>query len=196
MGRASNDTGGGGASGGGGAGGAGSVCTVPSSGPPRTGADRQVRDMTATEAEAWCSNYVNVVYQNGSGDPPTGPGEYPGYYYPAYVESYATTWCQELIPGGGCVTQPSLADCVTNLLHAPCEATITSMNDCVASFFNSVGDARCVPVGAGCTAFSATPHCEQTVIMTLSLQPPPDPPNPDVPQFPNRCMLRLSPDCP
>lgn len=160
----------------------------------RTGAERQVRDMTVEEATAWCETYVTQRYPNNHYEPPASPEL--GFQYPTYIQGYGSTWCWDLVPGGGCVTQPRIDDCVTNLLHAPCEATIVALDDCVDSFFNYDDPApTCNPVGGGCAPFVSAPHCGETVIMTLSLQPPPDPPDTLYGGLGPQCMLRLAPAC-
>lgn len=168
--------------------GGGGPCGLPEA--PRTGADRQVRDMSVPEARAWCETYVTKRYPHDHYEPERP--EYLGDHYPEYIHSYAGMYCWELVPGGGCLVQPTIDDCVANLLHAPCEGTIAALDDCVDSFFHPT--LQCAAVGGGCTPFTSAPHCEETVIMSWALQPPPDAPGTS--PFPGMdCQLRLSSTC-
>lgn len=173
--------------------GAGGTCTAPEpTTSTRTGTDRQVRDMTAEEARAWCETYVTQRYPTPHAEP--SPPYDRGPHYPAYSDGYAATYCWKLVPGGACITQPTIDDCVTNVMHAPCEATIASLDDCVDSFFNYDGpEDTCNPVGSGCAAFEGAPHCAETVIMSWSLQPPSNPPA--ITGYSGPCLLRLAPEC-
>lgn len=153
----------------------------------------RVRDMTTTEARAWCDRYVNVRYPSASGSPPTRPMDDP-FHNPVngYVVGYAASYCWQLEPGGGCAVQPTVDDCVTNLLHAPCEATVGDLDDCVDSYFlTNTGSVvqQCTVVGQGCGPFKAAAHCSETVIMSWVDQPIPATPN----ATPG-CYLRIAPE--
>ena len=163
--------------------------------PPRVGADRQVRDMTLEEARAWCSRYVSERYPLATQNPPPErpPVDFQGPRYPEYIEGYACSACYRFVPGGLYAMQPTVDDCVTNLCHAPCEATITALDDCVDTFFD--GATFCsATVGGGCDPFLSAAHCAETVIHEVALQPPPDPYG-TTPFQPEVCALRLGLEC-
>lgn len=146
------------------------------------------------EAQNWCAVYVNLRYPLAMlNTPPTRPSTDP-FQNPiaGYIVGYAASYCWHLEAGGGCVTQPTVDDCVTNLLHAPCEATVHELDDCVDSFFlTTPGEVlrQCTVVGQGCAPFKAAAHCKETVIMSLANQPVPATPNSS-----SDCYLRLAPD--
>jgi hypothetical protein len=180
-----------------GEGGTCSTSTASSTQPPRTGADRQVRDMTADEARAWCERYVGERYPLATQNPPPERPriDLQGPSYPDYIEGYAGSQCDAFVPGGLCALQPTVDDCVLNLRHAPCEATIAALDDCVDTFFSWGAGGWCAtPVGAGCGPFLGAAHCEETVIMQRQRQPPPDPYG-TTPFQGDGCSLRLGPDC-
>jgi hypothetical protein len=164
-------TGGGGASHG--SGGAGGGCDVPSDGGARTGDAREVRDMTHAEATAWCNNYISNIYTGGRA--PDMQSIFPGY-----VENGQTN-CESV---DACVVASTLDDCVKNLLHAPCEATISQLNTCVASMLDN--DDAC---GSACGPFMNAPHCSETVVSKAG------PPIPGGGGGGLECYLRTSQGC-
>jgi hypothetical protein len=169
-------TGGQGAGGSEGVGGAG--CDVADDGGTRTGDAREVRDMTPDEATQWCNNFFLAL----SPFVPSPGVDIPSMF-PGYVDGQgAPCWSNET-----CIFNPSLDDCVTNLLHAPCEATIVSLNTCVSSM---IGDNFVNPnCAAGCEAFIHAPHCSETIVSKVG------PPIPNGGGGAGECYLRTSPGC-
>lgn len=174
---------------GGGGASADAACAWPDGGAPRTGPDKRVRDMTQADAEAWCQSYVFQRYPLASMNPPPVRANQDGPFadnLPDYVGGYAATYCWMLVPNGGCLTRPTVVDCVANLLHAPCEATLTALDDCVDSFFDLQN--QCGPIGQGCAPFTQASHCDETVIMSIPEQP-------DGGGGFQECYLRISSSC-
>jgi hypothetical protein len=169
-------TGGQGAGGSEGVGGAG--CDVADDGGTRTGDAREVRDLTHDEAMAWCNTYLVDLSQE-FGPPPyqNTPSIFPGYV----VGGDTLCWNVDV-----CIVPPTLEDCVQNLLHAPCEATIAQLNQCVANFFGDFNEQTC---GAGCEAFMKAPHCSETIVSKIG------PPVADGAGGADECYLRTSKGC-
>jgi hypothetical protein len=70
---------------------------------------------------------------------------------------------------------PTLADCVANLLLAPgCEATVAQLDACLAEFPPPPSFSSCPNgvVGPSCTTFRSHPNCESTVVMQMESIPP------------------------
>ena len=158
-------------------------CVVARTEPLPAGEERQVRDLSVAEAQAWCESYVSEKHPHADAEPdPVRFDQEMGLFenkLPDYVGGYGARCCESF--GFRCFTHPSVADCVANLLHAPCEATLSAFDACIDSLalLKITGDPAvpdaCVPVGSACADFGAAPHCEETVAMTMALQPPSDP---------------------
>ena len=168
----------------GGSGGAGS-CAADGAGGSRTGADRQVRDMTPEEAEAWCESYVNERYPLTTPSP--APPDLPESQ--GYVAGYGCVLCWDT-PGGACMMQPSVTDCVANLMHAPCEGTIAALDQCVDTFLGEHKAGACTTVDQTCAPFRQAPHCMETVITPCG-----SPGGDGVGGNQDGCYLRVSAGC-
>jgi hypothetical protein len=155
--------------------GGGAECGAPDGSGTRTGDAREVRDMTHDEAVAWCQNYIDNIYAaRADGSLPGTQSTFPGYV----VGSVA--YCRAV---DGCVVGAGVEDCVANLLHAPCEATIVQLNACLPNFLMDDG------CGAGCYDFMSAPHCSETVISRIG------PPVTDGAGGGDECYLRTSKGC-
>lgn len=152
----------------------GGACNVPADGT-RTGDAREVRDMSHAEATTWCQNYIDNIYAaRADGSAPGTQSIFPGYV----LGSVGYCWNVN-----SCFVGAGVEDCVANLLHAPCEATIVQLNTCIASV---VSETNC---GAECDAFLHAAYCSETVISEVG------PPVADGAGGGDECYLRTSKGC-
>lgn len=86
-----------------------------------------------------------------------------------YVDG--ATWATTMVPTvGGQFAWPLLDvnDCVRNLVHAPCAATVGTLEGCVQGLVSAYPNARAVASTAPCTTFYETSDCQETVFQTVA----------------------------
>jgi hypothetical protein len=118
--------------------------------------------MSPEDAEAWCEWYVLEAYPNADiNGPPMPQGETSGK-----IGGYEKLYCYEAPWGGACLLRPTVEDCVRNILHRPCQATVAALTQCVEGMIagNQAG-ADC-PLPGTCDAFAAY-GCDHTVVSKL-----------------------------
>lgn len=123
--------------------------------------------MTAEEAASWCESYVLYRYPFADGNPP----QTSHYEQAGVVHGYGCLTCYDG-PWGGRVdlVQPTVADCVRNILHAPCSASVEALDRCVDGLIegNLTGSASC-PMPGTCEDFAAA-DCDNVVVMNASYE--------------------------
>jgi hypothetical protein len=123
---------------------------APSASPPSGVAPSTlIKDLSPTDAEAWCTWYMNAY--------PPG-GQLPPDYPPQNGEAWggASMSCGEL----GCLQHLKVEHCVKNLELSACEATLVQLEDCVRTIFR-----QCTLEGHGCGPFRACGSaCDTTII--------------------------------
>ena len=154
------------------------VANVVEPAPQNGGVDGtiQVKALSDEQATAWCDWYLDVWGMTWS--------EYPKNVLVKEVNGYlygigATFAYPPITPSPACFTVTIKSDCVRNLQHAPCEATIAEVHDCFTAWrkwrFDDHGEGA--PPAGVCDYLNTTTNCGETVVHLLSLQPP----VPDVP---------------
>jgi hypothetical protein len=123
---------------------------------------KQVKDLSAAEAAAWCDAYVTgMVHQIES---PTSPSDGLCSDYVPVKDGFIDS-CGGIACGSEpwlCVLVPTIDLCVQNLMLNPCEAMLSELDDCVDSIQHAVnvGDV----CGGACGPLRSHPSCLETVV--------------------------------
>jgi hypothetical protein len=116
--------------------------------------------MNEKDAQTWCDWYVFTAYPNADINlPPSPQAEHDGL-----ITGYEALYCyKEPWPGGACLTRPTVADCVRNILHASCQASVADLDACVAGMIDGNEAGTGCPLSGACDAFAAA-GCAHTVV--------------------------------
>ncbi len=138
--------------------------------PPAAAGDPAtlIKDLSDSEAQAWCEWYVASYLSTGNGAPlaESDPTQESG----GFVTGLGGMFCTPAIgPTRRCFALPKVSDCVRNLRHVPCEAPIAMASDCAISYFDPFKKLDCPLSGCGsvCDALLAVPSCEGTVLSVV-----------------------------
>jgi hypothetical protein len=140
--------------------------------PDTESGEATIADLTDTEAANLCDHLPQL-----SPPPQPVPPSFPAFDSVDYVSPSGSGMGMTMSdrPGGRFVLYSPLRadDCVLNLRHSSCEATVADLTNCVA-FFKDNAD---MPVPspdwhdlmAACGAFISTPGCDETVVQSSFL---------------------------
>lgn len=130
--------------------------------PEEASSTKRVFELSAEEAEAWCSWYVLEVAQVPGAAPPEPQQDVDGL-----IDTYETRYCYAQPFNGACLIRPTVADCARNLLLFPCEATLDELSDCVHGMLDGHRQSGPCPISGSCDAFAQAPGCELTVVSPI-----------------------------
>jgi hypothetical protein len=116
--------------------------------------------MSPEEAEEWCEWYVFSAYPLSDIDPPPTPQKEEN----GLIRGYAALYCYDAPFQGACLMRPTVEDCVRNILHASCEATVEQLTTCVEGMIEGNLTGVGCPLAGTCDAFAQAANCEHTVV--------------------------------
>jgi hypothetical protein len=127
-----------------------------------------VKDLSPSEATAWCTWYVMGPSNTSAAlDDPDSLAVSSGFTCPGSSGVIRGAGASTLL----CATRPSIEQCVQNLQRSPCEAPIAELDVCVAMMFAPVDTAP----SNDCDAFRARTGCEETVVQDVANRPSGEP---------------------
>lgn len=123
--------------------------------PPVDGC-KQVKDLSADEAQAFCAWYVEH-FPGEPGDPVEPPATKPGFATGFAAIASAASYAE------GCIQRMPVDLCVKNLRLNPCEAPVAELSACVQTFWEMSPQNHIVR--GGCGYFQRHKGCAQTVVV-------------------------------
>jgi hypothetical protein len=134
-----------------------------------------VKDLSASEANDWCTWYVTSRWIKPDGTPggASGPASAP------VIDGFT---CPSSQSGAGCVSDgqspelclaiTSIEQCVQNLQRRPCAAPISELDACVHAMADFRGPDDPASCTDDCAVFRARDNCDATVVQDRKNAPP------------------------
>ncbi len=121
--------------------------------------------MNEADAAAWCQTYVYERHPYAATEPAPGPGVLSEF---GKLIGYDAVACDDGPTWRHVLWRPSVENCVRNILHAPCAASVAALDQCVDGVIAGwsarqlAPEAPC-PSAGSCDAFLAA-SCDDVVV--------------------------------
>jgi hypothetical protein len=136
------------------------LADLPMSAADGVPGDKEIKDLSDTEAAAWC-NWFYKLY-NGDVGVPIPEIDADGYIAAIGTVSGSTFFARACVP-----VPPPVEFCVMNLRVQPCEATVDELTDCVRTLHDNPGFGN-LPSPHGCGRFLEGAHCDGTIVQSFA----------------------------